>query len=131
MNTIKLRFTRTKGDWDRQRYEQVVFKVKDSGNASKPLTGENWEWFSLVRSKHTRLRGFYPNHYSIQPESVDISPDGSIRQFLCSQVKNGKPTHALRDWSRGYYKIEVVDLPPRPEHENHQGRGGRVSTIRI
>ena len=137
MKTLKLRFFRTIEDWGRQRHEQVVFKVRDSGNASTPATGETWTWFSLLRTTYARLLttddyldriGYYG--YLIQPESIDVNPDGSIRKFLCSKVVNGKPTHALYDFKDNWYKIEVVDSH-NPENENHQGRGGRVSTIRI
>jgi hypothetical protein len=133
MKTLKLRFFRTKGDWVRQRYEQVVFKVKDSGNASTPSTGETWTWFSLLKSKYTRLlttNGSIDNiclyGYWIQPESIDVTPDGSIREFLCSKVVNGKPTYSLYDYQDHWYKLAVVgwNADWRKDH-------GRVSTIRI
>ena len=83
---------------------QITFKVLSATDFSYCNSGKKGINIHLVKSKKTRIVDI--EGYIWQPESFQLMDDGEI-EFLCSKVKNDRPTYGLWDCCE-IFKLEYV-----------------------
>ena len=100
---------------------KITFKVLSATDFSYTNSNKKGTNFHLVKSKKTRVTD--ASGCVWQPETYQLMEDGKI-EFLCSKVRNDRPTYGLWDCCN-IFKVKYVT------HEGDEPSYGTQFTVNI